>query len=661
MLKISHIFAVVTLLLFVSACSRATYQVLFDTDVDGEIITVQTDGKSEIIIPIGPEKLGYEFKGWTYERGNMNTPFGEDSFLSRPITSDLTVYANWQLINYSINYSLSGGAHSNPLSFTIYDTVNLNEATRGGFCFNGWYEGNRLITMIPAGRTSNINLVAQWKDRDYRISFVLDNGAPKSPIDICQGDDLSLGNDPTRVGYSFQGWYLDEALVNVFDANVDINLDLTLYAKWEVEKYLIFFNLVNGSYFNSLEFSYGDDIFLPPVNAPGGTAFSGWFLDSQYTQQFLLTTMPNRNINLYGRIGTDLFASDSGGSGGGGGASGGSSGSDATSEGSSSTGSSGSSTTGNSSTGSSGSSTTGDSSTGSSDSSPNQNDSSQEQGFTTTFQTNGGNAISPITIQSGETISFPGDPVREGYTFDGWFLDSSLTVPSTLTNIAEQNMTVYAKWIVNSYEITFDSRGGSAVNSIRQNFQSNISAPTNPTREGFTFDGWYTNQSLTGDPYEFTTMPSENIVLYAKWLANSYTINFNSNGGSAVSAITQAFGSSVSAPTDPTRTGYEFLGWFINATSQESYQFTTIPSQNISLTARWRILQYTIVFETRAGSEIDSLTLDYNSQIELPVDPTRNGFTFGGWYTNPELTIEFSVSPMPANDITLYAKWVPVS
>ena len=222
-------------------------------------------------------------------------------------------------------------------------------------------------------------------------------------------------------------------------------------------------------------------------------------------------------------------------------------------------------------------------------------------------------------------------------------------------------MTVYAKWIVNSYEITFDSRGGSAVNSIRQNFQSNISAPTNPTREGFTFDGWYTNQSLTGDPYEFTTMPSENIVLYAKWLANSYTINFNSNGGSAVSAITQAFGSSVSAPTDPTRTGYEFLGWFINATTQDSYQFTTIPSQNISLTARWRILQYTIIFETRAGSEIDSLTLDYNSQIELPADPTRNGFTFGGWFTNPELTIEFSVSPMPANDITLYAKWVPVS
>ncbi|PKK99959.1 MAG: hypothetical protein CVV56_08385, partial [Tenericutes bacterium HGW-Tenericutes-1] len=190
---------------------------------------------------------------------------------------------------------------------------------------------------------------------------------------------------------------------------------------------------------------------------------------------------------------------------------------------------------------------------------------------------------------------------------------------------------------INQYTITFNSNGGSSVTSITQDYDTSVSAPSNPTRTGYTFNGWYSDAGLT-TLYSFSTMPAQNFTLYAKWTINQYTITFNSNSGSLVTAITQDYNTSVSAPSDPTKTGYTFAGWYSDAGLTTPYTFSTMQAQNITLYAKWTINQYTITFDTNGGTIVSSITQDYGTSIIQPVDPTKTSYVFGGWYSDAGLT-----------------------
>ena len=186
--------------------------------------------------------------------------------------------------------------------------------------------------------------------------------------------------------------------------------------------------------------------------------------------------------------------------------------------------------------------------------------------YTITFDTNGGSEIAPITQDYGTTITAPAAPTREGYTFIGWDRDIPTTMPA-------ENVTITAKWKVNQYTITFDSNGGSEIAPITQDYGTVIAAPANPTREGYTFIGW--------DKAIPSTMPAEKMIITAKWAVNQYTITFDTAGGSAVASITQDYGTAITAPADPTREGYTFIGW-------DKAIPTTMPAENMIITAKWR-------------------------------------------------------------------------
>lgn len=188
-------------------------------------------------------------------------------------------------------------------------------------------------------------------------------------------------------------------------------------------------------------------------------------------------------------------------------------------------------------------------------------------------------------------------------------------------------------------KITFDSAGGSEMEDITQVQGTAITAPTDPSRDGYTFDGW--------DPALPETMPNSDLNLTAKWKINQYTITFDSTGGSEVDDIIQNYGTSVTAPADPTRDGYTFDDWDPSLSE-------TIPNSDLSLTAKWRINQYTINFDSRAGSKVDDIKQDYGTEIIAPADPTRDGYTFDGW--DPALP-----ETMPSNDLNLAAKWKKIA
>ena len=248
--------------------------------------------------------------------------------------------------------------------------------------------------------------------------------------------------------------------------------------------------------------------------------------------------------------------------------------------------------------------------------------------YTIAFDTNGGSEIAPITQDYGTEITAPDNPTRKGYTFKGW----DKAIPETMP---AENITVKAQWEINQYTITFDTNGGSEIAPITQDYGTKITAPDNPTRKGYTFKGW--------DKEIPETMPAENITVKAQWEINQYTITFDTNGGSEIAPITQDYGTEITAPDNPTRKGYTFKGW-------DKEIPKTMPAENMTVKAQWKINQYTITFDTNGGSEIAPITQDYGTEITAPDNPTRKGYTFKGWDKEIPET-------MPAENITVKAQW----
>jgi len=279
--------------------------------------------------------------------------------------------------------------------------------------------------------------------------------------------------------------------------------------------------------------------------------------------------------------------------------------------------------------------------------------------FTMTFETNGGTTIAPITLVAGATITPPEDPTKTGFTFGGWFSDVGLLTAYTITTMPNANITLYAKWneVIVTATLTFETNGGSLIAPITQNAGTLITAPTNPTKAGYTFGGWYSDVALT-TVYTFGNMPTSNFTIYAKWTANNYTITFEENGGSVVTDITQAYLSTVTAPSNPTRDGYTFGGWYSDVALTTAYTFGTMPMNGITLYAKWTIRNYTIIFEENGGSLTPDITQPYLSVVTEPAHPTREGYTFGGWYNDMSFTTGLYVfDSMPLHGRTLYAKW----
>ena len=260
--------------------------------------------------------------------------------------------------------------------------------------------------------------------------------------------------------------------------------------------------------------------------------------------------------------------------------------------------------------------------------------------YAVTLNTNGGTIadgkdVTGYTYGVGATL--PTDVTRTGYTFKGWYDNENLTgSPVTAIGGAETgNKEYWAKWEINQYTITFDTNGGSEIAPITQDYGTEITAPDNPTRKGYTFKGW--------DKEIPETMPADNITVKAQWGINQYTITFDTNGGSEIAPITQDYGTEITAPDNPTRKGYTFKGW-----DKEIPE--TMPAGNITVKAQWEINQYTITFDTNGGSEIAPITQDYGTEITAPDNPTRKGYTFKGWDREIPET-------MPAENITIKARW----
>ena len=209
--------------------------------------------------------------------------------------------------------------------------------------------------------------------------------------------------------------------------------------------------------------------------------------------------------------------------------------------------------------------------------------------LTVTFDSLGGSAVGPVTVGYGSAVTKPSDSTKTGYTFDGWYTDKNCTTAwdfdqDTVTG----DITLYAKWTADTYSVIFDSQGGNDVAPETVSYGSAVTKPSDSTKTGYTFDGWYTDKNCT-TAWDFgQDTVTGNITLYAKWTADTYSVIFDSQGGNDVTSEAISYGSAVTKPSDPTKTGYTFDGWCAdkNCTTAWNFGQDTVTG-NITLYAKW--------------------------------------------------------------------------
>ena len=266
------------------------------------------------------------------------------------------------------------------------------------------------------------------------------------------------------------------------------------------------------------------------------------------------------------------------------------------------------------------------------------------QKYTVHFDTNGGTAVSDMTVS---TIAKSPETTKKGYTFVGWYTESSFTKEVTFPYEVTKAQTLYAKWEKNKYTVQFDTNDGTAVSDMTV---STIAKSPVTTKKGYTFVGWYTESSFTNKvtfPYEVTKAQT----LYAKWEKNKYTVRFDTNDGTAVNDMTV---STIAKSPETTKKGYTFVGWYTESAFTNKVTFPYEVTKAQTLYAKWEKNKYTVQFNTNGGKAVNEMTV---STIEQSPVTTRKGYTFAGWYTESSFTNKVTFPYEVTKAQTLYAKW----
>lgn len=308
----------------------------------------------------------------------------------------------------------------------------------------------------------------------------------------------------------------------------------------------------------------------------------------------------------------------------------------------------------------------------------------KKETFTVSFYTDGGTVVESQTVEKGERASRPSNPTKEGYIFDNWYISDNIY---DFTSKVTKNITLSAKWIKDNsneeddneeviaekYTITFNSNGGSNVDSVIVEKGQKIVEPKEPTRKNYEFVSW----QLNGKDYDFSSEVISDITLIAKWkkvtttnnttnnnnnnnnnsnnnnsgneeekpstpeTPKSYTIKFDTDGGNTIANQTVEEGKLVTKPSEPKKDGYTFDGWYYN---DKAYDFSTGVTSDITLVAKWKkdtVVAYKVegtdsqvgqvrIFVIKDNTEkveelIDIEFIDGNVKKDVPV--SKNGLT----------------------------------
>ena len=616
------------------------------------------DVEDQPLTLVDASKAHYTFLGWYSDAGFNN----EVTEISVGTTGPVELYAKWEAIEYTATF-MDGDTEIGKVKFTVESESIAEPAVPNHVGYTGAWESYTL-------GTEDITIKAVYSLITYGITYNNVSGATNSNPTIYNVEDQPLALvAASKAHYTFLGWYSDAEFNNeVTEISVGTTGPVMLYAKWEAVEYTITFLYDNaiGDYAEETTvkttYTVEDEFeFAALVCKTVGYTFDGWFTEKNVgtgTKVTGVTKGTSGNITVYAQFGLEEYD------------------------------------------------ITYNNVNGATNNNPTHYNATSEdftiypltkEGYTfdgwftneecTTpanltitkgsngditiyakwtpityiieYVTYGGTATgNPKTYIITDNVTF-NNATLSGYVFKGWYTAAEGGIKVTgITAGTTGNIILYAHWDYVS-TITFESNGGSPVNSISNVEGTAISAPVAPTKEHYTFAGWYSDAALK-NAYSFKAQPAEDITLYAKWTPVVYEIEYVLNGGtnSENNVVEYTVEDKIELYA-PSKVGYTFIGWFTDAefTSSVVTELKVGTSGKITLYAHYSVNQYTISFESKGGTSVSAITQNYATSVTAPEAPSKNGYTFVGWYSNASLTSRYTFSTMPADNITLYAKW----
>ncbi|MDR0501743.1 MAG: InlB B-repeat-containing protein [Treponema sp.] len=619
--------------------AQTEFTVTFDSNgATGGTVPDAVTASSSITLPDKGNlvKTGYTFGGWnTNANGGGSTYTAGSAYTA---TADVTLYAKWESV-FIVTFD-SNGATGGIAPFQINSSQNAHitlpdkgSLSRTGYTFGGWStNADGSGTTYAAGSsymvTGYITLYAKWNPPGmFTVIFDTNSTSGTAPDaqTVSEGSVITLPNDSdfSKSGYTFGGWNTDAEGSGVnypagFDYTVAANV--TFYAKWAVNRHTVTFdtNGAAGTAPIAQTADYSTDITLPNDNGftKGSNTFGGWSTDADGSG---ITYAAGSSFTVTADI--TLYAKWN-----------------------------------------------------------------PPGMFTVIFNINSASGTAPDsqTVAGGSAVTLPdsGAFSKPGHTFGGWNTNSDgngtiFETGSSYTVTA--NFTLYAKWNINIYTVTFDTNGAAGTAPAAQTayYNTGITLPNDSSfsNPGYTFGGWNTNVDSSGETYtagsHYTV--TSGVTLYAIWNPpGMFTVIFdiNNGNGTAPEAQTVTDGSAVTLPNNSafSRPGHTFDGWNTNADGNgvnypAGHTYTV--TANFTLYAKWNIHSYTAVFDINgaaSGTAPTVQTADYNTGITLPNDSafSKPGYTFGGWNTNTDgsgTTYAAGSSYTVTGNVTLYAKW----
>jgi uncharacterized repeat protein (TIGR02543 family) len=512
----------------------------------------------------------------------------------------------------NITYDANGGsAPSGGAATTITGGTisSLATTSRTGYTFSGWFTaasgGTQITTSAAHTRSANFILYAQWSGNSLTVTYDSQGGSAVTSGSVNSGANISAApTAPTRAGYTLSGWSTTSTgSVVTFPFAHNQTANFTLFAIWSANALTVTYNAKGGTTVSDGTVNTAASISAAPT-APTRTGYtlSGWSAtDGGTVVTFPYAHGQTANFTLYAKwiaLTTNAITYN------------------------------------------------------------NQSATTAQVGGSTTYTTDAAIATIPTTA-----------PLRVGYTFAGWFTDPSAGTQVTNGTYTPASpygsITLYAQWTANSLTVTYNSKGGTTVSNGSVNTAASISsAPTAPTRAGYTFTAWSATDGGTAITFPYAHGQTANFTLYALWTAGSLVVTYNSQGGSAVSNGTAATGASISsAPTAPTRTGYTFDGWSATETGTVvTFPFAHGQTTNFTLYARWSLRVYSVAFNANSGtgtmgnqSFTHGVTTSLNANLY-----SRANYVFHRWATAADGTgttyNNFAQAALTA-ETTLYAQW----
>lgn len=555
-----------------------------------------------------PTREGFSFSGW-YDSKDFNgtsiTEIPKGSFGNKKL------YAKWEAITYNILYELNDGnlQKNNPNSYTIEtDSIALESPTKTGYTFTGWYEsadfnGNKIDT-ISKGSTGNKTLFAKWEATEYTITYELNKGTNNTGNPqkyTIESDEIELIT-PERAGYYFEGWFEEEDFSGLKITKIIKGSfgNRKLFAKWEILTYSIIYNLNDGYNDSNNPDTYKIDTDTITLQAATkkGYSFAGWYSNPSCTGNII------DKINKGSTGNKTLYAKWN------------------------------------------------------------------PIWYSIDYRLNGGtnNNENPIEYTV-ESVIYLKEPSRNGYDFAGWYMneDFSDEIVENIPTEKAENIILFAKWEPTIYSIEYYTNGGILDSNASTTYTINSQTIqlTTPNREGYSFKGWFYSSSFSGNSISQIGSGSYgNKKLYAKWQPIQYTITYNLDNGvnSTSNPYNYTIESSKIELSQPTRNGYDFLGWYTD--SEKTIKNNIIEagsSENKTFYAKWNIITYSLNYVLNGGS-IETANPSSYTVIDNVVfnSPTKEGQVFAGWFESSSFEGDL-LNELPCGSFgnkTLYAKWI---